>query len=74
MKGQNIRELAAIFQRQHGLEALPMAEERRDEHPPDSDGFQLWEAIACELRELRSHQLHQTLNKPDAIPIRKRLQ
>ena len=74
MKGQNIRELAAIFQRQHGLDALRMAEERRNEHPPESDGFQLWEAIACELWELQSHQLNQPLNKPNAIPVRKRPQ
>jgi hypothetical protein len=66
MRGQRIIELAAIFQRQHGLEALRMAEARRDEHVPRSEGFRLWDAITRELRQLLSHQLNQPLNCPNA--------
>ena len=74
MKGQNIRELAATFSANMARTPRGRPEERRNEHPPESDGFQLWEAIACELRELQSHQLNQPLNKPNAIPVRKRPQ
>jgi hypothetical protein len=74
MKRQSIRELAAIFQRQHGLDALRMAEERRGEHLSESDGFQLWDAIARALRELQSYQLNQPLNKLNEVPVRRRFQ
>jgi len=47
---QEIRELAAIFQQQHGLAALRLAELRRDQHAAGSDGFELWDAIAVELQ------------------------
>ena len=74
MKRQSIRELAAIFQRQHGLDALRMAEERRGEHLSESDGFQLWDAIARVLWELQSYQLNQPLTKLNEVPVRRRFQ
>ena len=49
MTRQEIRELASIFQRQHGLAALRLAELRRDQHTPGSDAFELWAAIVNEL-------------------------
>jgi len=50
MTRQEIWELAAIFQREHGLAALRLAEFRRNQHAPGTDGFRLWDAIADELQ------------------------
>jgi hypothetical protein len=70
-RGQRMRELAAIFQRQHGLDALRMAQVRRDRRAPKSEGFRLWNAITRELQQLLSPQLNQLLNRPNATSRQK---
>jgi hypothetical protein len=50
MTRPEIRELAAIFQREHGLAALRLAQFRRDQHAPGTEAFRLWDSIAKELQ------------------------
>jgi hypothetical protein len=57
MTRQEIRELATIFQREHGLASLRLAQSRRDEHAPGSDAFELWGAIADELQPVSVEEL-----------------
>jgi hypothetical protein len=52
MTEQEIVELAAILVNEHGHEAVRAADIRLREHPPGSDGHELWSRIAAEVARL----------------------
>lgn len=52
MTEQEIVELAAILVNEHGHDAVRAADMRLREHPPGSDGHQLWRRIATEVARL----------------------
>ncbi|HEX6442011.1 MAG TPA: hypothetical protein VF007_07485 [Stellaceae bacterium] len=52
MTEQEIVELAAILVNEHGHAAVRAADIRLREHPPGSDGHQLWSRIAAEVARL----------------------